>query len=64
MSGDIVRILGENRQTTANSTLSNEDWLDFLSQERNRCIDRLRDLDKILVKHGRLRRETLPKRAR
>ena len=40
------------------------EWLDALAAEREIVIQRLRQLDKVLVKNGRLRRETLPKRNR
>ena len=36
------------------------DWLDGLEVERRALIMRLRQLERVLLKHGRLRRATLP----
>lgn len=40
------------------------DWLDLLQRDREQTIARLRSLDYILVKHGRLQQPTLEKRVR
>lgn len=38
------------------------DWLDGLETERRALIMRLQHLERVLVKHGRLRRATFPER--
>ena len=62
---ELVRLLhreeGEKRVDEAPSLV---DWLDFVEGERDRTIAKLRQLDGILVKHGRLKVETLPRRVR
>ena len=40
------------------------EWLDFLETRRNALIMELRGIDRHLVHHGRIRAETLPRRAR
>lgn len=39
-------------------------WLDQQEAERDALIMRLRQIDKVLVEFGRLKRETLPRRVR
>lgn len=41
-----------------------QDWLDHLVREREQTIARLRSLDVILVKYGRIKTETLERRNR
>jgi hypothetical protein len=41
-----------------------EHWLDFLMIERETTIQRLRALDDLLYKHGRIKTLTLPRRLR
>lgn len=41
-----------------------DDWLDYLQSKRDALIMELRAIDQILVKHRRLRNETLPRRIR
>ena len=41
-----------------------DEWLDLLAAEREIVIQRLRQIDRVLVRHGRLRRVTLPRRLR
>lgn len=40
------------------------EWLDYVEVERETLIRRLRHLDAILVKHGRLNGQTIPRRQR
>lgn len=40
------------------------DWLDHLEREREQTIARLRSIDTVLVKYGRLKNETLERRNR
>ena len=41
-----------------------DEWLDFLMEQRAAVIQELRAIDRVLVKHGRIREETLEKRVR
>lgn len=41
-----------------------QDWLDHLAREREQTIARLRSIDQVLVKYGRLKTETLERRSR
>lgn len=61
------RFTNGDRPETAVSTdppLLLQEWLDDLMHERETVIMRLRQLDDVLVRHGRLRVETLPRRVR
>lgn len=40
------------------------DWLDDLERQREQTIARLRSIDCVLVKYGRLKSETLERRSR
>ena len=39
-------------------------WLDLLEADRDALIMRLRAIDRVLIAHGRLAGETLPRRRR
>ncbi len=41
-----------------------DEWLDYLQSKRDALIMELRAIERPLVKYGRLRNETLPRRAR
>ena len=47
-----------------NAELGLEEWLDFLMHRRELAIQELRWCDAQLVRHGRIRAATLPKRVR
>ena len=40
------------------------DMLDYLATERDAIIMKLRKIDQLLIKNGRLHRETIPRRIR
>ena len=40
------------------------EWLDDMMREREAVIMRLRQIDEVLVRHGRIRSETIGKRMR
>lgn len=65
MSGDVERMLyNEGEQPDPETTVPLHDWLDTLEAERDAVIMRLRQIDRVLVKHGRLKSETIPRRSR
>lgn len=41
-----------------------QEWLDDLTVQRDTLIMRLRQVEKVLVRYGRLKKETLPRRWR
>jgi hypothetical protein len=41
-----------------------QEWLEWMMLERDQVIARLRYLDRVLIRHGRLRQETLERRVR
>lgn len=41
-----------------------DEWLSNLENERRTLIARLRHIDSVLMKYGRLKRETIPERVR
>lgn len=64
MSNDLYRVLsGEDGRETA-VVVPLDEWLDDLMSERDAVIMRLRALERPLVKYGRIKVESLPRRAR
>jgi len=66
VSDDDWRLLkrGEAHEPPDVGALSLADWLTALEGERDVVIMRLRQIERILVKYGRLADETLPRRVR
>lgn len=63
--GDVERMLyNEGEGPDPETTVPLADWLDTLEAERDAVIMRLRQIDRVLVKHGRLSSETIPRRNR
>jgi len=54
----------EQRQEAAGPFVPLDDWLDDYMAEHDWLIMRLRHVDKMLVKYGRLKQESLPRRVR
>ena len=67
MPDEFVRLLGsasDNGRGKHELDGAVSDWLDMIETERQITIMRLRAIDRVLVQHNRLRRETLPTRVR
>ncbi len=66
MSDDDWRLLkrGEAHEPPDVGALALADWLTALEGERDVVIMRLRQIERILVKYGRLPEESLPRRVR
>jgi len=66
VSDDDWRLLrrGEAHEVPDAGALALADWLTALEGERDVVIMRLRQIERILVKYGRLADETLPRRVR
>ena len=60
---ELIRI-GRVRDKKTNPPACLQAWLDDLEGERDVLIMRLRQVDRVLVQHGRLKTETLERRAR
>lgn len=59
-----TQLQASQRPGGATAQLSLDEWLDDQESERDMLIMRLRRIETNLVRHGRLKRETLPRRSR
>lgn len=69
MSGDdddVIRLLGDPPDGAADleQAVPLRVWLTHLEVERDALIMRLRQIDRELIRHGRLNGETIPRRSR
>lgn len=65
MNDDVYRVLGRRDEpATETQTVPLDVWLDDLEAERDALIMRLRSVERPLVRYGRIRGESLPRRVR